>query len=240
MITAALLAGGLGKRLQSVISDRPKVLAPVAGRPFLGYLLAQLVQAGAGKAVICTGHLAEQVRATFGGSFGPMPLIYSQEQQPLGTAGALRQALPLLDSDPGLVLNGDSYCDVDISAFRAWQQRRGAAAAIALAQVPDVARFGSIAYGPDQRIASFGEKSGSGAGWINAGVYLILRELLSTIPEGVTCSLEHDCFPKWVSTGLYGYPRGKRFLDIGTASSYAEAETFFAAMPSRTAHAVTR
>ncbi|MGB9105690.1 MAG: HAD-IIIA family hydrolase, partial [Terriglobales bacterium] len=117
-MTAAVLAGGLGKRLQSVISDRPKVLAPVAGRPFLAYLLEQLVQAGAGKAVICTGHLAEQVRATFGGSFGPMPLIYSQEQQPLGTAGALRQALPLLDSDPVLVLNGDSYCDVDIAAFR--------------------------------------------------------------------------------------------------------------------------
>ena len=236
MITAAVLAGGFGTRLRPVMAACPKVLAPVAGRPFLSYLLQQLADAGVTKTVLCTGHLAAQVREATGESYAAMRLLYSQEQQPLGTAGALRGALPLLDTDPVLVLNGDSYCELDLRKFCGWHKAKHAAAAVALAQVPDVSRFGRVECGSEQRIVRFGEKNGSGPGWINAGIYLIAARLLAAIPNGACRSLEHECFPAWLEEGLYGYAAGSNFLDIGTPESYAEAESFFAAR-SRATHA---
>ena len=109
-VTAAILAGGLGTRLRSVVKDRPKVLAEIRGVPFLTYLLDQLAAAGVRDVVLCTGYMGEQVRSAFGDSYGGMCLSYSQESSPLGTAGALRLALPLFKSSSVLVMNGDSFC----------------------------------------------------------------------------------------------------------------------------------
>ena len=108
--TAVLLAGGAGSRLRSVIDDRPKVLAEVCGRPFLEYLLDQRVKWRIRDVVLCTGYLAEQIEAYFGMTYRSLRLRYSREIIPLGTAGALRLALPLVRSDTVLVLNGDSFC----------------------------------------------------------------------------------------------------------------------------------
>src|ERR1700751_2704735 len=105
MITGAILAGGSGTRLRPILIGRPKVLAPVSGRPFLTYLLDQLSEAGIRKAVLCTGYLAEQVKSAVGERYGDLQILYSQEDRPLGTAGALGLALPLLDSEPVLVFN---------------------------------------------------------------------------------------------------------------------------------------
>src|SRR3989338_6029269 len=108
-VTVAILAGGLGTRLRSVIADRPKVLAEVRGRPFLTYIFDQLIAASIKYAVLCTGYLGEKVCDRFGDSYGSLRLAYSQEPSPRGTAGALRLALPLFKSDSVLVMNGDSY-----------------------------------------------------------------------------------------------------------------------------------
>ena len=119
-----ILAGGFGTRLRSVVSDRPKVLAEVGGRPFLEYLLDQLVAEDVKSVVLCTGYLGEQVQRRLGTHYRTLALQYSREPQPLGTGGALRLALPMLDTDPVLVMNGDSYCDTRLDAFANWHAGR--------------------------------------------------------------------------------------------------------------------
>jgi NDP-sugar pyrophosphorylase family protein len=227
--TAAILVGGLGTRLQSRVHDRPKVLAEVLGRPFLAYLLDQLASAGVPRVVLCTGHLASMVQDTFGSDFRGMEVAYSQENAPLGTGGALGLALGQLRSDPVLVLNGDSYCQGDLAGFLDFYEANKASAAVLLTPVQDTRRFGRVTVEGDA-IIQFEEKGGTpGAGWINAGVYLLSQQLLNEIPPERVVSLEREVFPSWLGRGLYGWRGGGQFIDIGTPDSYAEAASFFAA-----------
>lgn len=228
-VTAAVLAGGLGTRLRPAVADRPKVLAPVGGRPYLTYLLDQLAGAGVGEVVLLTGYGAEQVRDALGEAYAGMRLVYSAEPTPLGTAGALRWALPRLSAPTVLLLNGDSYCDVDLAAFWRFHQAQGADASLVLARVADASRFGQVRVSPKGVVSSFREKEGEQkAGRVNAGVYLLSRSLLAGIPLLQPASLERDLLPGWVTDRhVCGFRCGGRFLDIGTPQSYAEAETFF-------------
>lgn len=228
-LTAAILAGGLGTRLRSVVKDRPKVLAEVHERPFLTYLLDQLTAFDVKDIVICTGYLGEQVRSTFGDTYGDLRLYYSKEPLPLGTAGALRLALPLFKSDSLLVMNGDSFFDINLNSFWHWHCSHRANATIGLANMNDTRRYGRIHLDADGVVVSFEEKSANAApGWINGGIYLAARTLLLTIPENRAVSLEQEVFPVWIGKGFYGYKSEGRFLDIGTPKAYAEAEHFFA------------
>jgi len=227
-VSAAILAGGLGTRLRSVVADRPKVLAEVHGRPFLNYLLDELVKVGIGSAVLCTGYMGDQVQAEFGPSYRSLKLAYSQESSPLGTAGALRLALPLLGSDSVLIMNGDSFCDTDFKAFWTWHSARRAAATLLLAEVSNTARYGRVLIDATGRVLRFEEKNGdSGPGWINAGIYLLKRQLLETIQANCPVSLEREIFPTWIGHGLHGYQCHGRFLDIGIPESFVSAEDFF-------------
>jgi D-glycero-alpha-D-manno-heptose 1-phosphate guanylyltransferase len=227
-ITTAVLAGGLGTRLRPVVADRPKVLAEVGGRPFIFYLLDRLAAGRVRQVVLCTGYLAHQVRDTLGETYGSMNLLYSQEPYPLGTGGALSFALPLLESDPVLVLNGDSFCEANLRAFCLVHRLRGAQASLLLAEVTDAARFGWVALDEEGRITGFREKGKTnGGGWVNGGIYLINRALLETIPPQEIVSLEQDLFPAWIGRGLYGFRSQGRFIDIGIPESLAGAETFF-------------
>jgi NDP-sugar pyrophosphorylase family protein len=228
-LTAAVLVGGLGTRLRPVVADCPKVLAQIHGRPFLSYLLDQLHNADIRKVVLCTGYLAEAVRSTFGEDYRGMSLAYSEETTPLGTGGALRAALPWLRSNPVLVLNGDSYCETDLGAFRAFFDERRAAAALRLVEVDDVGRFGQVRVNDADEIVAFEEKgSATGRGWINAGVYLFATDALRLIPSADRpVSLEKEMFPSWLGQGLLGFRQPGRFIDIGTPESYREADAFF-------------
>jgi NDP-sugar pyrophosphorylase family protein len=225
-VTAAILAGGRGTRLSAAVADRPKPLAPVQGRPFVTYLLDQLGRAGLREVVLLTGFMAEVVQATLGDTYADLRLRYSVEREPLGTGGALRQALPLLTSPSVLVLNGDSYCGLNLDEFWAAHVRCGAKAAMALVQVPDSSRYGGVRVSPDGTVEAFTEKrSGAEASWINAGVYLLDRELITEIPPCGAVSLERDIFPSWVSRRLvHGYCCAASFLDIGTPEAYGEAQ----------------
>jgi len=227
-INAVILAGGFGMRLQSVISDRPKVLAEVSGKPFLSYLLEQIASAGLREVVICVGYMAEKIQDCLGETYGPLHISYSREYEPLGTAGAVRLALPILSSDTILVMNGDSYTDVDLSAYANWFFQKGCRAALLLTKVPDAARYGRVILNEDEGIEAFREKqSDSGAGWINAGIYLMERSLIASIPAGRPYSWEREFFPSLVGKGLLGFCTEGRFIDIGTPESYAETEAFF-------------
>jgi NDP-sugar pyrophosphorylase family protein len=228
-VTALILAGGLGTRLRPVVPDRPKVLAPVAGRPFLSFLLDQLVDAGIGRLVLCTGYLGEQIRGWLGPAYRGLRIQYSQEAAPLGTGGALRQAQRLIDSGTVLVMNGDSFCEADLAEFRARHQARHAVASILVRWVPDARRFGRVQVDDAGLIRGFDEKRGpEGPGWINAGIYWLSLDLIRTIPRGVAISLEREVLPVWVEAGLvYGCPSEGAFLDIGTPEAYRDAQSFF-------------
>jgi NDP-sugar pyrophosphorylase family protein len=228
-VAAAILAGGLGTRLRPVVADRPKVLAPVAGRPYLTYVLDQLASVAVREVVLLTGHGADQVRDALGDSYAGMSLVHSAEPSPLGTAGALRQALPLLAAPTVLLLNGDSYCDVDLASFGRFHRDEAAGASMVVARASDASRFGQVRLGAGGCVARFEEKGATaGAGWINAGVYLLERPLIEEIPSGRPASLERDLLPRWVAgRRLRGFRCRGRFLDIGTPPSYAGAESFF-------------
>lgn len=227
-MVAVVLAGGLGSRLRPVVMDRPKVLAEVGGRPFLAYILDQLDQAGMREVVLCTGYLAEAIWRTFGDRYKSLTLKYSQEMQPLGTGGALHQALPHCLSDPILVLNGDSFIDADLGGYLEWFYENDLEAAMLLTMVPDASRFGRVVVRQDGLIMSFEEKSGHhDAGLINAGIYILRKEIILFIPEGEFYSLEQQLFPQLMGRTLYGYSSMGRFIDIGTPESYVSAEDFF-------------
>jgi D-glycero-alpha-D-manno-heptose 1-phosphate guanylyltransferase len=225
--TAVILAGGLGTRLRAVVADRPKALAPIAGRPFLSYLLDQLRAAGIRRVVLCIGHLGEQIRAVFGSSYRGIDLVYSQEPSPIGTGGALRHALPLLGESPLLVMNGDSYCAVDLGELWSWHHLRSAPASLVAVDVADASRFGRIEVDRADRVIGFHEKSTDAiAGRVNGGVYLVAPELIARIPAGGPVSLEREVFPGWIEEGLYAFSANARFIDIGTPESFALAERF--------------
>jgi len=227
-ITAAILAGGLGTRLRPVIGYRPKVLAEVGGRPFITYLFDQLAAVKVKKVVLCTGYLSQKVKEALGGNFGSMSLSYSEEPIALGTAGALRLALPLLRSDVALVMNGDSFCETNLKAFYLVHQLREAKATILLTEMPDTSRFGWTEIEDDGRIRGFIEKrKTNGPAWINAGIYLIHRSLIEDICPDRMVSLEKDIFPSWIGRGFYSFRCQGRFLDIGIPESYAAAKQFF-------------
>lgn len=227
-VTVAILAGGQGTRLRPRVADRPKVLAEIRGRPFLAYLLDQVVDAGVSLVVLCTGYMGEQVYGTFGDTYRDLQLVYSQEPLPLGTGGSLRFALPLFKSDTVLVMNGDSICEADLRGYFSWHCSRGAQATMLLAEASDTERYGRVEADAAGVVLTFVEKGGNpGPGLINAGMYLIDRRLLLTIPTNGTVSLEREVLPSWIGRGLYAYRSGGRFLDIGTPDAFAAAGQFF-------------
>jgi D-glycero-alpha-D-manno-heptose 1-phosphate guanylyltransferase len=228
-VTAAILAGGLGSRLRPAVTGRPKALANVGQRPFLTYLFDQLVAAGVRDVVLCTGYLGDQIAMMFGESYDTLRFDYSHESTPLGTAGALRLALPLFNFDRVLVMNGDSYCDANLGEFWRWHGARHARATLLLSKVLDTKRFGQVQVDRDGKVTDFKEKgAGQGWGWINAGIYGLSRDVLAEIPADRAVSLEREVFPNWIGRGLYGFQSEARFVDIGTPEAYASAQSFFA------------
>lgn len=226
--TAAILVGGLGTRLRPVIDDRPKALAEVGDRPFVFLLLEQLYRAGIDHVVMLTGYRAEQVEAMVGYQYRTMTISYSREQRPAGTAGALRQAMPLLASDPVLVLNGDSFVDANLIGMLSWHSASRAAGTILLREVSDMRRFGRVVVQQTGEIGAFCEKdeAAQGPGLVNAGVYLLSQRLLQSIDENAF-SLERDVFPRWACRGLRSFRAEGRFVDIGTPESLAYAQRLF-------------
>jgi|SRR5579872_834584 len=226
-VAAAILAGGLGSRLRSVISDRPKVLAPVDGVPFLSHLLKQLGLAQIEDAVLLVGYGANLVRTECGDLKYGVKLSYSIEKELLGTGGAVRLAMSILRGKTILLMNGDSYCKLDLKSFVNYHNSHGGSISLTLTWVDDASRYGSIALGSDDRITQFEEKKSHPApGWINAGIYLIDRDLFEEVAPDTSTSLERDLLPKWIAThDVFGF-RGGEFIDIGVPESYARASAF--------------
>lgn len=234
-LTCVILAGGLGTRLTPVVHEVPKPMAQVAGRPFLAYLVDQVRAAGCTDVVFCIGYMGYMIEEYFadGSQYG-LRFHYSHEQQLLGTAGALALARPLIRSNPCVVLNGDSYCPVNLADLLAYHRMRQAHATIATTQVPDTTRYGYLEVGLDDAILHFREKAQTaGAGYVNAGIYALQLAVLDLIPPAVSCSIEQDLFPRLAGYGLYAFRQVEPFIDIGTPASFATAQIMLPTLAQR-------
>ncbi len=223
-------AGGLGTRLQPVVPNRPKALAEINDRPFLHRVFAQVETAGFRRVIFCTGFRADQIEEEFRDYSGNLELVFSREEKPLGTAGALGFAARCVQTPQVLVLNGDSFVDTNLCGFTDWYGFHHFDVGLIAASARDAGRFGTLEIEDSGKIIAFREKCGrSEPAWINAGAYLISYKRLSEIPGGRPVSLEAEIFPAWAAQGVMGaYRVHDRFIDIGTPKSYAEAVTFFA------------
>ena len=228
---AIVLCGGKGTRLASVVSDVPKPLAPVGGRPFLDYVLNYLVQSGqVTRAILATGHLAQTVVSTYGRRFGPLAVDYSEEQVPLGTGGAVLQALRRFElTAPFFVLNGDSFVDADLRALAERLAAPDTKVALSLYHVADASRFGTVTCDGD-RVTRFAEKQGKAEpGWINAGIYALRADALTDWKDDSgRVSLEEQMLPGLAARrAAAALQTGTRFIDIGLPETYASATAFF-------------
>jgi len=228
-VVGCILAGGLGTRLRECVADRPKVLAPVSGRPFLEYVLGQFEKSGIEHCILCTGYLAEQVEFTIGNVFGRMSIVYSREESSLGTGGALRLAMEKFGDTSLWVANGDSYFDVDLKLAEESFCTCGREGMILLRNVEKAARFGRVEIDSDGRILRFCEKCETGISTVNVGLYRLQSSVLTSVPLNVPYSLEKDLFPTLIAADrLGGLLLEGTFIDIGVPESYAEAQTLAA------------
>lgn len=228
-IDVVILCGGLGKRLKSVIKDRPKAMAEINHRPFLDILIEYVAGFGFRRFVLCIGYLGDFIRRYYQNRTGSLEIVFSEEQRPLGTAGAIKNAESLIKSSPFLVMNGDSFCKLNLHEFLNFHKENESLISMALTEAPeDSDNFGQVILGDSRQIIGFNEKKkakGSDS-LTNSGVYLLEKDILSEIPENKTFSLEYDLFPKMAGKGLYGYITGEIFLDIGTPEGYEKTRQF--------------
>lgn len=225
-ITAVLLVGGMGTRLRSVVPSAPKPLARVGHNSFLHLLVRQLQSQGIRNLVMCSGYLADQIEEEFGdGRKFDVSIQYSKETCPLGTAGAVKLAEHHLQkASDFLVMNGDSFVELDFDRFIYFHREHGSQASIVVRKVENATRYGTVRVDPRGRIIGFIEKSGAAIpGVVNAGVYMFNRAVLDRIPHAPS-SLERDVFPQLMADGLYAFEQQGLFIDIGTPEDYARAQ----------------
>jgi NDP-sugar pyrophosphorylase family protein len=225
-LKAVLLVGGLGTRLRSVVADTPKVLASVGKGPFLELLVQQLLSQGIHRLVMCSGYLADQIESEFGdGHAWGVSIEYSKEEQALGTAGAIKHAeRHLRDFPVFVVMNGDSFLEVDFSQLIDFHLLNHRIATLAVVRVEDTSRYGTVDVDANGRVKGFAEKTGNAMpGLINGGVYIFNQAVLQYIPER-PASLERDVFPRLLEHGVYALEQHGMFIDIGTPADYARTQ----------------
>lgn len=230
--TAVILAGGFGTRLKTVVSDLPKPMAPVNGIPFLSYQFKFLQHYGIRNVVLSVGHLADKIESFYKQRFENLHLHYAHEKTPLGTGGGIRLALHECQSGPVLVLNGDSFFDVDLNTFYTHHQQHQADVSLALRQVNDAARYGTIQKNTNHRIVSFREKTNlPEPGIINGGLYILEKDsYLANTPANSNFSIEKDFFEKHLDQlFIAGFEFSTYFIDIGIPEDYAKAQHDFKA-----------
>ncbi len=230
---AIVLAGGLGTRLRPLVSDRPKPMAEINGRPFLAYLLDDLISRGITRIILSVGYRHEVIRDFFGKLYRGCELVYAVEDTPLGTGGALCLALGLARSAELFVVNGDTWFPVSLDLLSDTCIRQQADMVIALHPVDDASRYGTIQLAPDGRITSFLEKnSTTGPALINGGVYLMKSDIFSHEELPLKFSLETGFLEKATTRKrLFGVVSDAPFIDIGIPETYSKAARFLPPAP---------
>lgn len=200
-------------------------MAPVAGRPFLTYLLEQCRQQGVPEVILSVGYKWEAIQQYFGSSYHGMPLHYAVETDPLGTGGALRLAMQQAAADDYLVLNGDSFFDVSLQALSLFHASHRSVLTLALKEMTDFERYGKVETDLQGRILSFHEKGPCASGLINTGIYVVNRRWLQGQPLPERFSFEQDLMEKGVDQfPFFAQPQSGYFIDIGIPHDYARAK----------------
>jgi D-glycero-alpha-D-manno-heptose 1-phosphate guanylyltransferase len=217
---AIILAGGKGTRLKDVVRDMPKPMAAIHGRPFLEYLVIQLTRWNIRDIILSVGYKYEIIKNYFqDGKRWNAHIRYSVEDSPLGTGGAIRESARMIDDDQFIVMNGDSYFDLDFNVFCAFHLSKKSSLSLALAAKENTGRYGRVVVDNFGKVLGFEEKSIDCSGLINSGIYLFNHNILSNIPLG-NVSLEQDVLPQLVRNEMYAIQQGGFFIDIGIPEDY--------------------
>ena len=220
---AIILAGGFGTRLQHIVSDVPKPMAPMdkQGTPFLAILLDCLYEAQFSRIVLSTGYMKEKIRTYFGVQYRGMELLYSEEDTPLLTGGAIKKALTYCESDSVFILNGDTYFEVDFAGMRKISQEQNADVVIAVKEMKNFDRYGTIV-SDGIRVLEFQEKRYQSSGWINGGIYSVRRNLFNEVEERF--SFEKYLEKEVRHLNIVTYLSNGFFIDIGVPQDYFYAQ----------------
>lgn len=243
-----ILCGGLGTRLRSVIGESQKTMTKTNGEPFVVNVLKYLKSFGVDDIIFATGYKSDEVEEYFGKDyyFG-MKVSYAKENEPLGTGGAIRNALSYVKDDKVVVVNGDTLFPANINSLKNAYDKYASDISIACKSVADKSRYGTIIYRKLEEdenglkhgiIEKFDEKVEETAdtkkknmeSYINGGVYIIKKDLIASIEEGRTLSLEKDLIPMWLKSGkvISGVVSDAKFIDIGTPESLEEFKKKYA------------
>jgi len=216
---AIILAGGLGTRLKNVISDMPKPMAPINGKPFLSHILKQLEQQGFTKIVIAVGYLHEKIIEYYGSKYGKLDIYYSVEDEPLGTGGCVKKAMKKTTEQYVYIINGDTYFDVTFSLLHKPKN-----ILIACKKMSDTSRYGRVQI-EDNIVVKFTEKLNGSSGYINGGIYYINRGVFDGFHLPDKFSMEKDFFEKYSDQlEIETYLSEGYFIDIGIPEDYMKAQ----------------
>jgi D-glycero-alpha-D-manno-heptose 1-phosphate guanylyltransferase len=237
MIEAIVLAGGQGTRLRTIVRDLPKPMADIAGRPFLWWLMTRLNQQSVGRVILSVGYKSGAIQDYFGAAFDGMEISYAVESEPLGTGGAMKLALEKAREPEVIVLNGDTYADVDLQGLMCRFDSSGSDLAVAVTHLNNSARYGSLVIEEKTSIITgFSEKQGPAAGYVNAGVYCLRRDMFVKYSAPAKFSFERDFLPK--NLGILraiAVKAVRAFVDIGVPRDYTAAQTLIPTLAARVA-----
>ena len=225
---AIILAGGLGTRLRSVVEEQPKSMAPINGRPFLEYLLDFLMVQKMEKIIFSVGYKSTYITDYFGEKYKNMAIAYAFEKEPLGTGGAIKNAIQQANENEVLVTNGDSLFLCGVQAQYLFHKKNNAHLTLALKPMKNFERYGTVELNNENKIIKFNEKQPTGAGLINGGVYIFEKNIFNALPLPLKFSIEKDFFEKYISQfSFFGFEDDSYFLDIGIPEDYAKAQDEF-------------
>lgn len=226
---AIVLVGGLGKRLRSEVSDLPKAMAPINGRPFLEYQMGYLKNQGITRVIMAVGYKKEHIQQHFQNEYQHIEIVYAEEHEPLGTGGAIVNALPLVKNNRFFILNGDTVFNISLDKLIEKHRDLNADLTMALRKIEDTTRYGSVEIDHSGRIKGFLEKGeAQGKGLINGGIYFANRSLIENCSENERFSFEKEVLEQNYKTQkFYGVPFDDYFLDIGIPEDYKRAQHEF-------------
>lgn len=223
LMEGIILAGGFGTRLSHIVKDVPKPMAPIKGTPFLAYVMEYLLRFKVEKIVMAVGYKAEVIEKYFGNNYKGIEIIYSEEKEPLGTGGAIKKALGYCSNESVVVLNGDTYFDVDLNEMKKFHDKNDSKLTIGLKKMFDFDRYGTVEIENDA-IVKFNEKRKMEEGYINGGTYVISKDIFDGI-EKKSFSFETDYMEKFVSKEKFkGFISSGYFIDIGIPEDYYKAD----------------
>ncbi|MCR5786362.1 MAG: D-glycero-beta-D-manno-heptose 1,7-bisphosphate 7-phosphatase [Acholeplasmatales bacterium] len=213
---AIILAGGFGTRLREVVNDRPKPMADINGKPFLSYLLDKLDLEGFNKVVFAVGYMHEYIENYYKDKYKNINIVYSLEDEPLGTGGCIKKALSLIDEEECYVLNGDTFFDIDLREIE-----HDADVTIACRYFKNFSRYGKVEIDDNRNILSFNEKAPNQTGYINGGIYLFKKNVFDKFILPAKFSLESDFFTKYINElTIKAFKSSDYFMDIGIPEDY--------------------